>query len=74
MSVINFFDSSLNSLISSVLFKSFKKKLLVRVVLELLNQLFDRFSAIRVLLLDGRLCENEYDSGNPFLSRYWKRL
>ena len=32
-----------------------QEKLLVRVVLELLNQLFDRFSVIRVLLLDCRM-------------------
>ena len=55
MSVINFFDLSLNVLISSVLFKSCRKTLLVRVILELLNQLFDCFSAIRVLLLDCRM-------------------
>ena len=55
MSVINFFDFSLNVLIFSVLFKSCRKKLLVRVLLELLNQPFDCFSAIRVLLLDCRM-------------------
>ena len=32
-----------------------QEKLLVRVTLELLNQLFDCFSAIRVLLLDCRM-------------------
>ena len=48
MSVINFFDFSLIILNSSVLFKSCRKKLLVRVILVLLNQLFDCFFAIRV--------------------------
>ena len=32
-----------------------QERLLVRVVLERLNQLFDRFSAIRVLWLDCRM-------------------
>ena len=32
-----------------------QEKILVRVTLELLNQLFDGFSAIRVLLLDCRM-------------------
>ena len=54
MSVINFFDFSLNVLVSSVLFKSCKKNF-VRVILELLNQLFDCFSAIGVLLLVCRI-------------------
>ena len=51
MSVINFFDFSLNVLISSVSFKSYTKDS-YRLILELLNQLFDRLFAISVLLLD----------------------
>ena len=43
--LINFFD----------LIQVLQEKLLVRLVLELLNQPFDRFSAIRVLLLDCRM-------------------
>ena len=45
----------LNVLISSVSFKSCRNNSCVRVILELLNQLFDRFFAIRVLLLDCRM-------------------
>ena len=37
------------------LFQVLQEKLLVRVILELLNQLFDCFFAIRVLLLDCRM-------------------
>ena len=37
------------------LFQVLQERLLVRVVLELLNQLLDRFSAIRVLLLECTL-------------------
>ena len=55
MSVNNFLDHSLDALISSVLFKSCRERLLVRVILELLNQLFDCFSAIRVMLLDCKM-------------------
>ena len=55
MSVINFFDASLNLLIFSVLFKSGRKDSLFGVIPELLNQLLDRFFAIRVLLLDWRM-------------------
>ena len=54
MSVSNFFDFSLNVLILFSLIQVLQEKLIVRVVLELLNQLFDRFSAVRVLLLDCR--------------------
>ena len=39
----------------SVLVKSFNENSLLAVILELLEQLFDRFSAIRVLLLYCRL-------------------
>ena len=54
MSVINFFDLSLNLLIFSV-FLVLHERLLVRVILELLNPLFGRFFAVRVLLLDCRM-------------------
>ena len=39
----------------SVSVKSFNENSLLEVILELLEQLFDRFCAIRVLLLDCRL-------------------
>ena len=55
MSVINFFDSSLNFINLLRLTQVLQERLLVKVILELLNQLCDRFSAIRVLLLDCRM-------------------
>ena len=51
MLVINSFDLSLNGLNSSVLFKSSLNE--SEVILELLNQSFDDFLAIRVFCLDG---------------------
>ena len=53
MSVINFFDFSLNVLISSVLFKSCRKNYLFG---WLLNHFFERFSAIRVGGLKNEVC------------------
>ena len=41
-----------------------QERLLVRVALELLNQLFDCFSAIRVLLLDCRMRYAWYSTGD----------
>ena len=55
MSVINFFDLSLNVLSLFGLIQDLQEKLLVRVILELLNQPFDCFLAIRVLLVDCRM-------------------
>ena len=51
MLLINSFDFSLNGLNSSVLFKSSVERVTVRERLELLNQSFDGFLAIRVFFL-----------------------
>ena len=55
ISAISFCDFSMNSSVFSVLLKSCRKDSFVRVILELLNVIFDCISAIRVLLLDRRV-------------------
>ena len=57
MAEINF---SLNVFIFSVFFRVLHERFPVRVILELLNQLFDRFSAICVLFLDCRMRDALY--------------
>ena len=55
MSMINFFDLFAERIYLFGLIQVVQERLLVRVILELLNQLFDCFSAIRVLLLDCKM-------------------
>ena len=55
MSVTNFFDFSFERVNFLRLTQVLQAKLLVGVILKLLNQLFDCFSTIRVLLLDCRM-------------------
>ena len=63
ISAINFCDFFAELMNFFSVFQVLQERLLVRVILELLNQLFDRFFTIRVLLLD---CRKRY-ARNPVI-------